>query len=101
MKRITPFFVGMLFGGFLVWGAMSYHVVRNSEGLNLVPKRYGTLKSTYLDVRQWTVNDWSKRPDLVWTITQNGRTELMGDVPVLDGKASDIVGFLTPTTEKR
>ena len=101
MKRIAPFFVGMLLGGFLVWGSMSYHIVRNSDGLNLVPKRYATLKTTYLDVRDWTASDWSRHPDLVWTLTQNGRTDLMGDMPVLDGKVRDIVGLLNPTSESR
>ena len=69
--------MGVAVGGGLMWGGFNYHLVRTKDGFETVKKRSVTLTDAYVDTRTWGFADWSKHPDLVWSLTQNGKTDLM------------------------
>ena len=78
MWRITWLLGGVILGATLTLGAQSYHVINTKDGIKLVAKRNSTLTDTYVDVRQWGVAEWSKHPDLMWTLAQNDRKDVLG-----------------------
>ncbi len=78
MWRITWLVGGIILGSLLTLGAQRYHVIHTKDGLKMVAKRTSTLTDTYVDVREWGVVEWSKHPDLVWTLTQNDRKDVLG-----------------------
>ena len=45
-------------------------------GCHEAAKRQATLADTYIDVRHWTVADWSKHPDLMLSLSQNGQSSV-------------------------
>ena len=76
MRRLMTFFLGMVVGGILLYGAMSYHVIRADDGLHVIPKTSARLASTYVDIRQFTVTDWANRTDVVEAIIRADKPEL-------------------------
>jgi hypothetical protein len=101
LRRLSTFIFGLVFGAILMWAAMAYHVVRTSDGFYVLPKRHAALEGSYFDVRDWTIADWSDRPDLAWTVSESGKTEIFGDVPVMGGAVKDVIGLLKGGTEKK
>ena len=77
MWRVTWLLGGVVLGAVLTIGAQSYHVIHTKEGLKFVAKRNATLSDTYVDVREWGVTEWSKHPDLMWTLAQNDRKDIL------------------------
>jgi len=77
MKRIFYLAMGVAVGGGLMWGGFNYHFIRTKDGFETVKKRNVTLTDAYVDTRAWSIADWSKHPDLVWSLTQNGKTDLI------------------------
>lgn len=87
MFGIFKFGAGVVTGSVLTLGAMNYHVVRTDETVALVPKRAPTLADTYMDVREWTVSDWTDHPDFVWALYKADRQDLIAG---LDGKFASL-----------
>jgi hypothetical protein len=94
MGRLGTFFFGIVLGCMLTLGAQSYHVIRTSEGFKLLPKRHVTLSDTYLDVRGWGVGDWSQHPDVLWSLAQNKRDDILGRDQVLSAGLRDLGQWL-------
>ena len=84
LSRLSWLISGMVLGAVLTLGAQRYHVVHTKDGLTLVPKRNATLSDAYVDVRTWGVADWSKHPDLLWSLHSNNRTDILGGTQVFD-----------------
>ena len=61
------------------WGlaAMSLHVIRTANGVQLIPKNELSATDTYVDVRQWSSDDESKHPVLLARLQQLDRTQLL------------------------
>lgn len=92
MPRFGSLLMGAIVGGALMWGSMQYHVLRTKDGFTYVPKRHTTLADTYNDVREWGITDWSAHPDLVVALTENGKTEVMGQVN-LEATLKDVLNL--------
>jgi hypothetical protein len=94
MRRILWLGFGTVFGAFLMWAAMNYHLLRTRDGVACVPKYHARLASTFIDVRQWGVTEWTEHPELVLTLERNQRTEIIGDAKVLGTTLRDAMNFV-------
>ena len=83
MKRLSSFLFGMVAGAALLYGALNYHLIRAQDGLHLVPKLDAELSGTYVDIRGFTITDWSQQPNLAAALIDADRRELV------EGAASD------------
>lgn len=95
MRRLMSMLFGVALGGLLMFGALQYHVLRTNDGFSYVPKRNATLKDTYLDVREWSALDWSNHPDLIISMMQNGRKDVLERHNVSETTFNDIWHKLT------
>ena len=77
MSRLGTFFLGFLVGGAVVYTSLHYHIVRAHEGIHMIPKMRSTFSETYVDVRNFGVQDWSQRASLAAAVTAAGKTEIM------------------------
>lgn len=77
MRRIITFVMGMIAGGLLLWGALQYHLIHSKQGLHFIPKVNATLAKTYVDIRQFTVADWTKNTDIALALTNANQFELI------------------------
>ena len=77
MRRLSTFIFGMAVGAGLLYGALNYHLIRADDGLHVVPKLNVELSSTYVDIREFTPADWSKRPQLASALLQSDQRELV------------------------
>lgn len=94
MRRLFWTLSGVALGCALMWGAFQYHLVRTTSGFVLVPKQQLGLTDAYVDVRTWTISDWSKHPDLTLDVTQSGKTEVFGDTNVMKTTLKDALKFV-------
>jgi hypothetical protein len=94
MRRVLWLGLGTVFGAALMWAAMNYHLIRTRDGFAWVPKYRARLASTFVDVRQWGVTEWTEHPELVLTLERNQRTEIIGDAKVLGTTLRDAMNFV-------
>jgi hypothetical protein len=71
------FLLGFVIGGLTVLGALRYHVVRAEDGVHLVPKMGATLSETYVDIRNYTPQDWSNHPAVAAALVRDGKGNLV------------------------
>lgn len=93
MGRFAWFVTGFILGAVCVVGSLKYHVLQSEEGFDVVPKTAATLEDTYVDIRGFTVSDWSEHKALALAITQSGKTHLFRDSAV-DSLFDGVGGFL-------
>jgi hypothetical protein len=79
MKRFWSFLAGALVGALLLYAAMTFHVVRSSDGFMLIAKSPPRLSETIVDIRAFTLNDWASRPQLAGALVQSGNQHLLGE----------------------
>jgi hypothetical protein len=79
MSRLSYMVVGVLIGAGLVYGALNYHVLRTTEGVEFVPKLAATFDETYLDVRQFGVSDWADHEQLARAVVKSGKDHILRD----------------------
>lgn len=84
--------LGIVIGGFLTWGSLTHHVLRTDQGFTYVPKRSMTFADAYLDVRGWGVAQWTEHPDLMWTLAQNNRTDIVNQAGTIASSLKDALG---------
>lgn len=78
MFGIRTFLMGAVIGGGAASFAHRCHVVQTADGLVVVSRTHpAQLRSTYVDIREWAPDDWSRFPELAEAVTAEGRTELM------------------------
>jgi hypothetical protein len=70
MGQISSFIGGFLVGGAAVFTGLKYHVVRANDGVHLVPKLQAQFDDAYVDIRQFTYEDWNKHRSLAVAMTQ-------------------------------
>lgn len=87
MFGLVKFFSGMVVGAVVTVISMNLHIIRSDSGWAVVPKRYPALSDTYVDIRSWTLSDWSNHADFVWTLHKNDRQDL---IPGLDGRMASL-----------
>lgn len=79
MKRFSSFFAGMIVGAVGLYLAMSYHIVRASDGLHFVPKIAAKLDQPYVDIRSFTLKDWQSHQGLALAILKANQGDVMKD----------------------
>lgn len=80
MGIFKGFMFGMLAGAALAVFAMSYHVVHTADGLILVSRtEKAPLRSSYVDIRKWSLAKWQQYPEVSAALAQSGRGDLMRD----------------------
>lgn len=77
MGRVGSFILGVAVGAGTLYTAMSYHVVRSDGGTHLVRKTDIGLSGTYADIRQFTIDDWRRRPQLTQAMLKAERSDLV------------------------
>lgn len=95
MSRIPAFLLGMATGAMLLYGAMHYHVVRADDGFHFIAKSPAHLSEAYVDVRHFTVADWSAHPMLAASLARANKQNLMGGSVV--GTIQEEVDQLLPS----
>ena len=96
MGKLWPFVWGAVVGGTLVDGAMSYHVINTQDGLNFVPKVTAGFGDTYVDIRGFGLDDWTRHRALAMALIKAGKADLMGDtasLPLRDTLEGWLKGF--------
>jgi len=76
---MSRFLFGMITGAVLLYAAMHYHVVRGDQGVFLVPKISNNLSDVYVDIRDFTLDDWTRHKPLAAAIMKADRGELLSD----------------------
>ncbi len=66
-------------GAALLHVAMTYHVVRSSEGVHVIAKSPARLSESFVDIRSFTLADWSGHPQLAGALVQANKQHLLGD----------------------
>jgi hypothetical protein len=82
IKRLVPFFIGVLLGAALMYVGLLYHVVRASDGFHLITKTKATLSGSYADIREYDLQDWNEHPDLTIAISASGKANLLTESAV-------------------
>jgi hypothetical protein len=79
MSRFGTFLLGMVAGGLLYAAATNFHVLRGRDGFHLVAKQSPRLSETYVDVRQFTLADWTNHPQLAAALAKANKQYLIGE----------------------
>lgn len=86
-SRLSMFCLGFVIGGAAVYVSLHFHVVRADDGTHLVPKLRSTFGQSYVDVRNFGVEDWNEHRELALAVAQAGHGSMLRGVavqPVLD-----------------
>lgn len=79
MNRVSSFFLGAVIGGVLVFGVVRFHLVRANEGFHLVPRLDSGLSDVYVDIRLFSLTDWSNHRTLAAAIIRANKDHLLQD----------------------
>ncbi len=95
MRRLMTFFLGMLTGGALLFGAMNYHLIRAHDGVHFVPKVSPKLRAAYVDIRGFTVADWAEHSEIAAAMINAGKGGLMKNTAseALQGKIDQLLDW--------
>ena len=78
MTKFKPFLFGLLSGAGVVFLAMQYHVVHSQEGVRFVPRTpQHSIGLAYVDIRNWTTEDWADRPEVARACIACGMSDLV------------------------
>lgn len=72
------FLAGVVTGALLLFVAMHYHIVRSDEGFHLVPKVSNNLSNVYVDIRDFSLDDWRSRKIVAAALVRHERGDLVG-----------------------
>ncbi|NND99317.1 MAG: hypothetical protein HKN47_18515 [Pirellulaceae bacterium] len=76
---MRQFFFGMICGAGLLFVAMHYHVVHGNHGITLVPKISNNLSDAYVDIREFSLDDWKEHKPLAAAIMRSNHGHLIED----------------------
>ncbi len=77
MGRLSSFATGVAVGAGVMFGALTFHLVRTTEGYELVPKITAGFADTYVDVRTFGVSDWANHKPLVAAIVRADKQKIL------------------------
>ena len=77
MRRLMTFLLGMIAGAGLLYAALHFHVIKADDGLHFVAKTKPRLTSTYVDIRGFTISDWTENPALLQALLQSNKPDLV------------------------
>lgn len=93
MSRVGAFILGILVGAVGLQVGQSYHFVRASDGVHMVPKLTSGFTETYVDIREFTADDWQTHQSLAAALMRDGRDDLLAD-PTLARLRTNVRGVL-------
>jgi hypothetical protein len=79
VNRFSCLVVGVILGAGLVYGALTYHVLRTESGFEFIPKAQAGFQETYLDVRQFGVSNWTEHQQVAQAVIKAGKEDLLKD----------------------
>lgn len=79
MGRMSSFIFGAAVGATVMFVSLTYHVLRTSEGYELVPKLTAGFSETYVDVRKFGASDWANHKSLVAAIVAADKKTILQD----------------------
>ena len=79
MSRLSTFLAGFVVGAVTLFVAMSYHLVRSNEGVELIAKLPARLSESYVDIRAFSISDWTTRPQLAAALVKANRQHLVSE----------------------
>ena len=103
MRRIPVFLAGLLVGAGMMFVGLKYHVVRAGDGFHWIPKSAATIGDTYVDIREFTADDWNQHRALGLAILQSDEAHLLQDAAahtVQQAVQDAIDGFLPNTSSE-
>lgn len=68
MNRTHCFLLGLVLGATGLAAAQNYWIVQAEDGLHVVRKLESRLELPYVDIRQFTLEDWKSQPGLAKAI---------------------------------
>ena len=77
MRSVWIFLGGLATGCLLIGLSYEYHFVMSDDGFLVIPKTQSALKNIYVDIRDWSLQDWGDHPDVARALIQNGRSEMI------------------------
>ena len=82
MHRITWFIGGVIAGvvGLLV--VQQYHIVRNDEGVHLVPRVSAGYDDIYVDIREFDFADWQDHEAVAMALVKSEKEDLVNSAAV-------------------
>lgn len=93
MSRQSSFFLGLICGAGGLLLLMNFYIVRSKETFHFVPKVAAKLELPYYDIRNFTVEDWQRRPSLAAAIVTSKNQNLMQHSGV-DAVRSKVEGLM-------
>jgi hypothetical protein len=93
MSRLSSFLLGTVTGAALLYVAMSYHLVRATDGIHFVAKRPARFAEAFVDIRSFSMADWASRPQLAADLVQADKQYLLGDAAAaaIEGKVQQLL----------
>ncbi|MEP3479840.1 MAG: hypothetical protein ABJZ55_11380 [Fuerstiella sp.] len=78
MKKFKPFLVGAVAGSLLMFVSLQFHLIRSEDGFRLVPRTpQPSIGLFFVDLRNWTPEDYADRPELARALVAHGDTDLV------------------------
>jgi len=79
MNRVESFIAGLVLGIAGLYGAMHYSIVRAQDGIHFIPKISARLEPPYVDIRDFTLDQWQKKQTLALSILKSKKGYLLED----------------------
>ncbi|TWT74338.1 hypothetical protein [Allorhodopirellula solitaria] len=76
---MLKFFSGVVLGAALIYNAMHFHLVRGQNGVFMVSKETSNLSDVYVDIRNFTLDDWRQHKPLAAAMVKSDHSELLDD----------------------
>lgn len=77
MSRMMALMLGIVIGAVGVYTAFRYHIVQTDKRWLLVVKLETSLNDAYVDVRDWSLEDWSRHPALANAMIKSGHEDVV------------------------
>lgn len=77
MGKLYSFLLGVVIGFALYHAAINYHYLYAADGLHMLPKTPPRLEEIYVDVRNFTPQDWLAHPELATAVEKAGKQEMI------------------------
>ena len=94
---ISRFLIAVVFfalGVGATYYGLSHHVVRTEEKVLAMPKLELAIAETYVDIREWTSEDFSAHPAVTEALIRHGHQALIPNraIETLGDKIKDVIG---------
>ena len=99
MNRFTSFVAGIVVGAIGLHGSTNFYAVHTDAGVKVVRKAAPKVEFPYVDVRQFSLEDWRRHKDVAIALNQAGQGGVLKD-SALDSIGGSIGNSVTNTFEQ-